>query len=454
MKRNIYEELIKWKNTSHRKPLILRGARQVGKSYILKEFGKKNFNKVHIIDFEKDGDKYIPIFAEDLGYKKLLLQLSLILKSDINTKQDLIIFDEIQNCPRALTSLKYFNEDLPELAICCAGSLLGIKLSEESFPVGKVNFLEMYPLTFEEFIQSTNHPKLWESYQQVIHEHDSSSVIHNVLWEYLLDYYVVGGMPEVVHHFIIESNDKNKYLALNEARKRQHDLIISYTNDFKKHSGKENALHLQSTFENIPKQLSQYHDTSVKRYKFNNVIAGKKSYADLLGPIEWLTKAGLIINVPVVSHIDHPLKSFSKDNLFKLYIFDIGILGAMLGLGPEIILKQNYGIGKGYFTENFVACLLHSSFHSAYHDGPYSWNNKNHELEFVVNFNSELLPIEVKAGRSTRAKSLEIIMKEYSLRRAIILSNEPIKITKINSSKTKSKTIVDHYPLYAIGAIK
>ncbi|MBF0298060.1 MAG: ATP-binding protein [Oligoflexia bacterium] len=464
MKRIIYNDLLKWKNSVQRKPLILKGARQVGKSYILKEFGKKNFKKVHVIDFEKDNDKFSPIFDGDLDYKRLLLQLSLTLKSDIDKKNDLIIFDEIQNCPRAITSLKYFCEDLPELAICCAGSLLGIKLSKESFPVGKVNFLEMFPLSFEEYIQAVDHPKLFESYQEVINKYDNSNVIQNVLWEYLLDYYIVGGMPEIVYHFLketIEAETENKsktkpnskYQALKMARERQLDLIISYKNDFKKHSGIENAIHIETVFENIPMQLSQYHNTSVKRYKFNHVIYGKKSFADLSGPIDWLSKAGLVIKVPVASQISHPLKSYCKDNLFKLYIFDIGILGAMLGLSPEVILKQNYGSAKGYFAENFVACLLNSSYQMHTHkNGLYSWNNKNHEIEFVIDFDGELIPIEVKSAHASRAKSLEIIINEFSLRKAIILSKDVIKIDH-QKSNSKTKFSVDHYPLYATQAI-
>ncbi len=271
MKRQVYDDILRWKNGPHRKPLILRGARQVGKSYILKEFGKNNFQKVHIIDFEKDGDKFIPIFKGDLDHKRLLLQLSLVLKCNIDVANDLLVFDEVQNCPRALTSLKYFYEDIPQLAICCAGSLLGIKLSEESFPVGKVNFLDIFPLNFEEFIQAIHHPGLWESYQQVISQRENSLVVHNVLWNYLMDYYVVGGMPEVVKHFLAESSE-NKYLAFKMARTRQEELILSYKNDFKKHSGKTNALHIESVFENISMQLSHYHNTAVKRYKFNNVI--------------------------------------------------------------------------------------------------------------------------------------------------------------------------------------
>ena len=443
MKRKIYSDLLDWKNKADRRPLILLGARQVGKTYLLKLFGKTEFDRFHHLDFERNREKLSRIFQGDLSHDKILFELSLFLGRTISPENDLLIFDEVQNAPRALTSLKYFYEDLPELAICCAGSLLGIKLIDAdiekvSFPVGKVEFMNLGPMTFEEFLWASEPQQMSEVFETIWQDQTISAFVHEKLWDSLKEYYIVGGMPKVVQNYLA-IKEQDKFLALNNARIDQNNIVKTYKNDFSKHSGKINAVHINTCFNNIPIQLSQYHDISSKRYTFNKSIPGKRGYPDLIGPIDWLVSAGLAIKVPIANHLDHPLKSFCKPNLFKLYIFDIGILGSMLDLSPKIIYEQNYGISKGYFAENFVATELHQTKKGAV----FSWNSKNHEIEFVTYREESIIPIEVKSGRPSRSKSLEILLEKYNLNYGIILS-------KGNISKGEK---FRQYPLYLIGRL-
>lgn len=435
MKRAIIVELQNWLTNDARKPLILKGARQVGKTFIITEFGKEHFEKCHIFNFEENKELH-KIFEKNLEPNRIIEELAYVKQIPINIKKDLVFFDEIQECPKALTSLKYFCEDMRDLAIISAGSLLGIKLSEESFPVGKIDFLHLYPMSFREFLVASENHMLVEAY-------DSDSVnnlpemAHHQLWRTLLDYYVTGGMPEVVLTYI--ENKDNKVTAFNEVRKIQKVLVDSFSKDFAKHSGKNNSIHIVSVFENIPLQLSAQVDASTKRYYFNNVIPGKKSFNALQGPIDWLENAGLIIKIPICNHAEIPLKAFCKNNLFKLFIFDIGLLGSMLNLPIQSILEQDYGITKGYLAENFVAQeLLTSGI-----DDLYSWAERNSEIEFLIYKGSNIVPVEVKSGNRVQAKSLQQFLIKYFPQKAVKLSGKPF-------SKTNK---VINIPLYFAGRL-
>lgn len=435
VKRFIYNDLLRWKDSPARKPLILRGARQVGKSYILSEFGKNEFPAFHRFDFEKNGTDLIPLFEGSLDPGKILQYLALFQNRPI-AQEDLIILDEIQNCPRALTSLKYFCEERPEQPICAAGSLLGVALSNESYPVGKVRYLDLFPMNFEEFLMNSGQDLLADAFDCAWKEKREPSLVHSRLWDLLKEYYVVGGMPEVVSTFF-ESLDQ-KAEGLLAARNKQMELLRSFLEDFIKHSGAINAAHLSAVFENIPQQLSGYVDTSVKRYRFKNVLSGGKGYALLESPIHWLEKAGLVYRVEVCSRAELPFKTFCKPNLFKLFIFDIGLLGCMLDLSPKVLMMQDYGLTKGFFAENFVA----GEFKASGETSLYSWTERNSEIEFLIEREGEIIPIEVKSGLRTQAKSLRQYILKYNPHRAIKISGHPLSV---------GSGIVDNIPLYYSG---
>ena len=318
-------------------------------------------------------------------------------------------------------------------------SLPGVKLIGDSFPVGKIEFLYLYPMNFEEFLTAVDDQmslEILNSYERVT---VFPEVAHNRIWEKLKEYYITGGMPQVVFNYI-ESRD-NRIEAMKTARKLQEDLVRSYSNDFAKHSGKNNSMHIQSVFNNVPMQLSRNIDASVKRYRFKDIIPGKKGFRDLQGPVEWLEKAGLVIKVKVCNRSELPLELYCRDNIFKLFFFDIGLLGSMLGLPFEAVISQDYGMLKGYFAENLVA----QEFTAASIDKLYSWQERNSEIEFLRIINGEIVPVEVKSGSRTQAKSLKQYIIKYNPARAIKISGKTYNLTE-------NRTI-QNYPLYLAGKI-
>ena len=438
MKRTAYHDLSAWKSSSQRMPLLLRGARQVGKSYLLENFGQNEFKDYHIFNFELDSSLK-DIFTQDLVPERILFELSLYSNRKIDPKTDIVIFDEIQECPRAITSLKYFCENVPEQAVCCAGSLLGIKLSSESFPVGKVEFLDLYPMSFEEFLGALDEQMLLELLPSALEIGKLPEIAHKKLWEKLKEYFVIGGMPQVIASYI--SQQENRAEAMRQIRVLQKGLIESYYKDFAKHSGKTNAVHIVSVFENVPMQLAKNIEGSVKRYKFKDVIQRKRSFAELQGPIDWLEKAGLLLKVKICNRSELPLEAFCKDNFFKLLVFDIGLLGCMLDLPPETVLQQNYGITKGYFAENFVA----QEIVAAGHKRLYSWTERNSEIEFLKVIDGNIVPVEVKAGTRVQAKSLKQYMLKYAPETAIKISSNPLTLN--------NDLVIRNIPLYLAGRI-
>jgi hypothetical protein len=433
MKRKIYTNLLKWKDSPGRFPLLLKGARQVGKSYILQEFGENEYPDHHIFNFEQDR-KLSAAFGNDLNPERIISELSIHSGKRINIDKDLVIFDEIQECPGALTSLKYFYEKMPQLALCCAGSLIGIKLSTGSFPVGKVDLFNLHPMSFEEFLMALNDAIALELYQHSDSVDTHSEIVHQKLWGCLREYYVTGGMPHVVSTYLTYRDDPAE--AMKRARYVQKKLVEGYNNDFAKHSGKTNSMHIVSVFENVPVQLSTNIEGSVRRYRFKGVIPRKKGYAELQGPIDWLEKAGLIIKVKVCKKAGIPLESFCRNNMFKLLLFDIGLLGCMLDLPVNLIYSQDYGTAKGYFAENFVAQEFTASGVSKL----YSWTQGASEIEFLRVINEALVPVEVKSGTRTQAKSLRQYILKYSPKRAVKISAKPL-------NRIKGR-VLQNYPLY------
>jgi uncharacterized protein len=436
MKRKIFKYLVAWKNKPGRKPLIIKGARQVGKTYILKKFGAKEFAKYYYFNFEKDESLKV-IFEKDLNPKRIIQEMMIYLNEKINIKQDLLILDEIQETPRAMTSLKYFNEEMPELAICVAGSLIGVELSQESFPVGKVEFLNMYPMSFDEFLLGIGDNLLYDKLESF---GDLSEMIHRKTWELLKHYFITGGLPEVVKTYA--DNKENLYVAFQEVCKKQDDLIKAYQADMAKHSGKQNAMHIERLWRNIPAQLAREKDGKSTKFVFKGVIPGIKGFARLAGVIDWLEAAGLIIKVPLLKKAELPLPVYAVENSFKLYVFDLGILRALSRLPVKSILDYDYGSYKGYYAENYFAQSLKSQGMVDF----YYWQGRSSEVEFVFEKEGEIIPVEVKAGRVTQSKSLKVFSDKYSVKKKFIFSAKEY-------SRNETKEIF-YLPLYTAGRLQ
>jgi len=437
MKRHIGKRLAGWKTEKNRKPLILQGARQVGKTYVLKEFGNNQFNTVHYFDLEEQKADLAPIFMEgSLKAKQLIDKLSFVSGNPIDTKQDILILDEIQSIPRAITALKYLNEQMSELAVASAGSNLGVAHSDEPFPVGKVDILTMYPMTFKEFLSGTGE----EAAKAFLNDFQGGKIDdihHKRLFELLKGYFVIGGMPEAVTLYV--ENREQPLNAFRAVRQLQRQLLLHYERDFSKYAGSTNSRHIERVFNNIPLQLSSAQDKRSKKFIFKNVISkGYRSYENLADPIAWIVKAGLSLKVNTNEHPSSPIMAGAKENSFKLFLFDIGLLGAMVNLAPEKIMLYDCGSYKGYFAENFVLQELY-----AYGvNEVVTWSGRTSEIEFVLEIDGDIIPVEVKSGVNTKSKSLQAYIQKYNPTYAI-------KFTENKFGIDKQKRIYN-YPLYMI----
>lgn len=433
MKRHIYNKLVEWKNKKGRKPLILQGARQVGKTYILKKIGLESFPRFHYVNFEED-ETLLNIFERDLKPRRILNDLSFYVDSSINAETDVVIFDEIQECPRALTSLKYFQEEMPELAICAAGSLLGINLSNSSYPVGKTEYINMFPMCFEEFLDASGENRYADLLKNISKTRNIPDVAHLHLWEQLKIYLIVGGLPEVVQNYV--DNKDDHYKAFSIVRQKQADLIKDYNADIAKHSGKTNAMHIERIWKNIPAQLAREQNGSSSKFRFGGVVPGIRNYSRLAGAIDWLNTAGLIIKIHISNRGELPFSAYTAENRFKLFCFDVGILGALSQLPPKTIRAYEFGTYKGFFAENFIA----QEFKYSGLDELYAWKEKTAEIEFLREVNGDVLPVEVKSGHVTQAKSLKVFAEKYNPRYRTVMSARNLKIDDINH--------YHNYPLY------
>ena len=414
-----------------RKPLLLQGARQVGKTYCLERFGQKEFSNYHIFDF-MENPALNKVFDPDLKPERILRDLGILNDIDIDINRDLVIFDEIQQCPKALTSLKYFAQELPAAYIAASGSLLGLGLSNESFPVGKISRVKLYPMNFDEFLEALKQERLVELISSLSLKQTLIEPLHQKIWTFFKYYMITGGLPEAVKLFREKINTPAEGFSL--VRKLQKALLKDYIDDIAKHSGKIKSVKIEAVFKNIPIQLAR-ESGGIKKFVFKDVLSNASRYSVLEAPIEWLIKAGLVIKVPICTRSLFPLQAYSEEKRFKLYMFDSGILGCMLDLSPKIIFSYNYGSYKGYFAENIVLTELTSHFDKII----YSWSKNNSEIEFLIEHNEDIIPIEVKAGINTKAKSLRVYIEKYSPKNAILFSGRPI------ISKDKIKT---QLPLY------
>ena len=428
-----------WKNKQNKKPLILLGARQVGKTYALKRFGKAHYRNLHYFDLEELQSQLMPVFEESLSPKNILEKIGFITGRDIDYKKDLLVFDEIQAIPAALTSLKYFQQNLNELDVIACGSNLGVHGADASFPVGKVEIVHMYPMNFQEFLMAIGEDRSLDVIEQ--HTGRMDDLYHNHLLDLLRRYFIVGGMPEAVA--VYKSEMKQPLEAFEQVRLVQKQLLLHYDRDFAKYSGDVNSRHIGRIFQAIPAQLSRMQDLKSKKFIFKDVVSkGYRSYNDLADPIDWLTKAGLALKIDMVEHPQIPLFAQVNESSFKLFLFDVGLLGYMVRLAPSQIMNYDYGSFKGYFAENFVLQELRSYDL----DQIATWTGRTSEIEFVVEMDNMIIPVEVKAGTNTRAKSLQAYMNKYEPRYALKFSG--------NKPGFDSKWNVYNFPLYMVSAAK
>lgn len=403
----------------------------MGKTWLLKEFGRKEFRNIHYINFENSQDLEV-LFKDGLKPDLILAQLKLLSNTTVDPEHDLIVFDEIQNAPDALTSLKYFNEDMPQMAVCGAGSHIGLTVSEGSFPVGQVEFLDVYPMNFEEFLMNLE-PHVATFMKNIGPGTIVTSPVHDRLLKLWREYLFTGGLPAAVATYTEHRADI--HAAATHVRAIQSILIGGYQSDFAKHAGRVNATHINAVFRNIPIQLFRAMDGSVGRFRFRGILPNRSRYAQFESPIEWLVKAGLALQVHPLESPTIPLMAFAKMGIFKLYFFDVGLLGCMLGLSANSILNQDYGSYKGYIAENYVA----QEFVAARRDRLYSWHGRESEIEFLRMIDDKVVPVEVKSGTNTRSKSLAAYRDKYSPHLAIKITAKELDT---------SNPAVHNYPIY------
>lgn len=391
MKRFIMKKLIDWKNSKDRKPLILKGARQVGKTYILKEFGENNYDNVAYFNFDHD-DGLENLFLNTKDPKRIIEQLSLVIGKKISPESTLIIFDEIQECPNALNSLKYFCEEAPSYHVVCAGSLLGIRLSKTSFPVGKVDFLNLYPMTFSEFLIADGSSNLVTVMEETKEIKEIPDVFEKQLIEKLKVYYIVGGMPEVVYSWV---NDKD----IEKVNQIQKNILDSYEHDFSKHVDASDANKISLIWNGIPSQLAREN----KKFVYQVIKDGARA-REYEGALNWLNDANLISKCYLVNKCAFPLKAYNDLSAYKIYMNDVGLLRRMSGLDSSIILEGNKLLEefKGAFTENYVANVLKYLLD----DTPNYYTFDRNEIDFVIQRKNKIIPIEVKSDKSTNHNSL------------------------------------------------
>lgn len=426
MYRIAIEKLYKWKNSKRRKPLIIEGARQVGKTWLMKEFGKQAYADTVYINFDSNS-RMADLFSADLDTDRLIMGLELYAGRKINPENTLLIFDEVQEVPRALASLKYFYENAPQYHIVCAGSLLGIALHQgTSFPVGKVDFLKLYPLSFSEFLMATGNERFAELLKNQDYEMITS--FKQTYIDALKHYYFVGGMPEAVQSFA-ESKD------FNEVRTIQKRILAAYEQDFSKHAPNEIVPKIRMLWNSIPSQLAREN----KKFIYGLVREGGRA-REYETAIMWLSDCGLVHKVSRVNAAGIPLKAYEDLKAFKLFIVDVGLLGCMTGLRQRTLLDGDdlFVEFKGALTEQYV-CQQLKTIEDL---GVYYYTNDRGscEIDFVVDTGEQIVPIEVKAETNLRAKSLKTYRERF----------DPELSVRTSMADYKKEDWLLNLPLYAI----
>ena len=424
------EELKKWKNSDTRKPLIIRGARQVGKTWLMKEFGEKNYEKCAYINFD-DNSRMAQLFSGDFDIDRIIQGLKIESGVNIEAENTLIIFDEIQECPKAVTSLKYFYENANQYHIITAGSLLGVAMHQgTSFPVGKVDFLDLYPLNFKEFLKALGEDALIDLINK--NDIDLITVFSDKLKIYLKQYMYIGGMPEVVETYI-----KNK--DFNEVRKKQEVLLQAYEQDFSKHAPNNVVPRIRQLWNNIPTQLAKEN----KKFIYGLVKEGARAREYELA-LSWLIDCGLIYQVNRVNDCKIPLSAYQDFNAFKLYLLDVGLLCAMAKLDAKTIIEGNdiFVEFKGALTEQYVLTELKTNV-----DSPvFYWSSEKgtSEVDYIIQIGRNNIPIEVKSSENLQSKSLKSFVQKY---------NTKINVRTSMSNFKKEEWLIN-IPLYLIGNIE
>lgn len=421
MKRNALESLMQWKSSEDRKPMVLKGARQVGKTWLMKEFGRTAYDSFVYFNFDEE-DELKSIFEVNKNPQRIIELLSLIAGEKILPERTLIIFDEIQECPSALNTLKYFKEKANDYHVIAAGSLLGTLLATpKSYPVGMVNLLDIYPLTFDEFLDATD-PALYTYYESIQKEQQIEEIFHNRLLEAYNNYLIIGGMPECVSSWV-------KYKDPAKIREIQHELIEVYENDFSKHNGKVNSGRILMVFRSIVSQLAKPNE----KFIYGAVREGARA-RDFEEAIEWLVSAGMLNRVYNVGKMEHPLTAFDKLDQFKLFLFDTGLLKYMAGIdNSAILLKTDYQF-KGPLTENYVLQQLRGQFEVE----PRYYADKNSEIDFVLQYGTDIIPVEAKGGEDKSAPSF----KRY------IAQNQPRHALRFSRRGYRKDGAITNLPLY------
>ncbi len=427
MKRTQYSALLDWKNAPNRKPLILQGARQVGKTWLMKEFGKNEFEQVVYLNFESS-ERLKSIFVADFDIKRIISIIEIEVNHKIQSTTTLLIFDEIQEAEKGLTALKYFCEQAPEYYIIAAGSLLGVSLQKNnSFPVGKVDFQRMYPMSFFEFLENMG--------QNLLKEHleaknwSTIDPFHEKLVELLRLYYFIGGMPEAVNNFIQFEN-------LSTVRAIQEKILIGYENDFAKYAPVEIVPKIRLVWHTLISQLAKDN----RKFIYGQIKKGARA-KDFETAINWLTDAGLVLKVNCVEKPAMPLNAYVNMDSFKMFVLDVGLLNAMAKVDQKILLEKNNILTefKGALTEQFVAQQLRINNYVYYWVAP----NATAEVDFLLQSQNEIIPIEVKAEENLKSKSLKVFVEKYQPKTAI----------RTSMNRFREQEWLTNVPLYGVYGI-
>ena len=433
MERKIYQELLEWKNTNIDKPLMVIGARQIGKTYIINEFCKREFEEYIYINLLEQAD-IVKIFKQEINTQEKFNRMKIYLDKDIDLEKTIIFFDEIQECEEIISALKYFNESSEPFKIICAGSLLGVKIKRmhSSFPVGKVKMINMYPMDFEEFLMANNSKPLIEEIKKSYKTNEPLDLIlHKKTLDLYRLYLCVGGMPEAVKNLLSNNKDILKF---------DSDIIIdiykSYLNDMNKYvSNKFEATKIEAIYKSIPSQLGNI--SNKFQYGKINSNARKRDYESSLN---WLLSSTMVLKCPVLKKPEIPPLGFIVDDNFKLYLSDVGILLNMLEIKYKDIILDNLLLYKGIIAENYVATQLVASKHSLMY-----WKSENEaEIDFLIYNDDGIIPIEVKANENVGSKSLKLYMKRYKPKYSI----------RISSKNFGFENNIKSVPLYATFCIK
>ena len=427
MKRTAMEKLVAWKSSDERKPMVLKGARQVGKTWLMKEFGKNYYKSFVYFNFDEE-DELKSIFETNKNPQRIIELLSMIAGEKIHPLDTLVIFDEVQECPEALNALKYFKEKANEYHVIAAGSLLGTLLAKpKSYPVGMVNLLDIFPLTFEEFLEATDAP-LFAYYEGIHKEQQIEEIFHNRLLEAYNNYLIIGGMPECVSSWL-KHKDPAKIAQI------QRELIEVYENDFSKHNGKVNSGRILMVFRSIVTQLAK----SNEKFMYGAVREGARA-RDFEEAIEWLVSAGMLNRIYNVSKLEHPISAFDKLDQFKLFLFDTGLLKQMAGIdNSAILLKSTYQF-KGQLTENYVLQQLRGQFDVM----PRYFSSRNGEIDFVLQYGMDIIPVETKGGEDKSA----LTFKKY------VADNHPQYAVRFSKMGYRKDGNITNIPLYLVGKTK